>query len=84
MVCTHKYIFNEQVEKYQLDKYTKKLKTLSFTKLFLYAHLNQMKSLYDLNTAQADKDLQKELGFKSISVSQLSRKNKSIQSFYRP
>jgi IS4 transposase len=71
-------LFNEQVEKHHLDKYTKKLKTLSFTKLFLYAHLNQMESLHDLNTALADKDLQKELGFQSISVSQLSRKNKSM------
>lgn len=73
-------LFDEQVKKDGLDKYKKKLSTSSFTKLFLYAHLKQVESLHALNAELADENLQKELGIKSISVSQLSRKNRAIDS----
>ncbi len=39
-----------------------------------------MESLHALNAELADENLQKELGIKSISVSQLSRKNRAIDS----
>lgn len=69
---------HEQVKAQGLDKYTKKLTTVAFIKLFLYAHLKKIKSLHELNAELADIHLQHELGFESISVSQLSRKNQKL------
>ena len=62
-----------------LDKYVKKLDTLTFVKLFIYAQLHQTSSLTDISfQLNNDRALQEELGLKSISKSQLSRKLRDI------
>lgn len=58
-----------------LDKDTKKLDSLTFTKLFIYAQLKQLDSLKKISfKVKHKKRLQRELGLKRISSSQLSRK----------
>ncbi len=71
----------EHVEKDKLDYYTKKLTTESFIKRLLYAQLHETESLQAMSDTLLNDDLQKVLGFESISASQLSRKNneKDIQ-----
>lgn len=66
------------VDSYKQDHYTKKLTTQSFILLMLYSHLTKKESLYAIEAAFADEDLQKTIGFTSISVSQLSRKNNEM------
>lgn len=68
----------EQVDELKLDYYTKKLTTESYLKLMLLAHLDEWDSLHDMSDAMVDDDLQKAVGFESISVSQLSRRNNNI------
>jgi hypothetical protein len=46
----------------------------------LLAHLDEWDSLQDMSDAMVDDDLQKAVGFESISVSQLSRRNNEIPS----
>ncbi|MFA8440207.1 IS4 family transposase [Pueribacillus sp. YX66] len=70
----------EQVDALKLDYYTKKLTTESYLKLMLLAHLDEWDSLHDMSDAMVDDDLQKAVGFESISVSQLSRRNNEIPS----
>ncbi len=79
MGFTHKSkkIF-EHVEKDKLDYYTKKLTTESFIKLLLYAQLHETESLQAMSDTLLNDDLQKVLGFESISASQLSRKNNEM------
>lgn len=63
----------------EIDKYVKKLDILTFLKLFIYAQLNQTSSLTDMSfNLKHDQSLQRELGLKSISASQLSRKLRDI------
>lgn len=63
------------IDQMKLDKYVKKLDSLTFTKLFIYAQLKQLDSLKKVSfKVRHKKKLQKELGLKSISKSQLSRK----------
>ncbi|MFC4620597.1 IS4 family transposase [Camelliibacillus cellulosilyticus] len=68
----------EQVREQKQDYYTKKLKTEAFIKLLLFAQLHETESLQEMSDALIDEDLQKTLGFQSISASQLSRKNNDI------
>ena len=68
----------KSVDFYKQDHYTKKLTTESFILLMLYAHLNKKESLYAMEAELADEGLQNALGFTSISVSQLSRKNNAV------
>ena len=69
---------NKSIDFNKQDHYTKKLTTQSFVLLMLYSHLNEMESLYAMESALADDNLQNALGFSSISVSQLSRKNNDV------
>jgi hypothetical protein len=64
----------KMIDQMELDKYVKKLDSLTFTKLFIYAQLKQLDSLKKISFKVKQKKLQKELGLKSISKSQLSRK----------
>lgn len=57
---------------------TKKLTTEAYIKLMLLAQLQGFESLEDMSDALIDDGLQKALGFKSISKSQLSRKNNEV------
>src|SRR5699024_1752945 len=67
-------LFNEQVKKYQLDYYTKKLYMDSFVSLLLYAQLHETESLRALSDAVFSDDLQQAIGLDSISFSQIGRK----------
>lgn len=63
----------------KLDKYVKKLRTLPFAKLFIYAQLQKTSSLTDISfELKHNPTLQKELGITTISTSQLSRKLRDI------
>lgn len=65
----------KMIDQMKLDKYTKKLDSLTFMKLFIYAQLMKLGSLKKISRkVKNKKKLQKELGLKSISKSQLSRK----------
>lgn len=72
--------FDEQVKIKKLDYYTKKLTTEAYLKLMLLAQLNQWDSLHEMSDALVDEGLQETVGFQSISVSQLSRRNREIPS----
>ncbi|WP_445683401.1 hypothetical protein [Sporosarcina sp. FSL K6-6792] len=50
----------------------------SFMLLMLYSHLSGKESFYAMEAALTDENLQTTLGFSSISVSQLSRKNNDV------
>lgn len=76
-------LFNEMVEKLQLDYYTKKLYITPFMKLLLFAQLHGTESLRALSDAVFSDELQKAIGFESISFSQLGRKlNEVPTSFF--
>lgn len=68
----------KSIDFHKQDRYTKKLTTQSFVLLMLYSHLNEKESLHAIEAAIADDNLQNALGFSSISVSQLSRKNNEV------
>lgn len=70
--------FQEKVDQLQQDKYVKKLTTSAYILLFLHAQLQQRESLREIADDTLNKDFQKELGFTSISASQLSRKNNQV------
>lgn len=58
-----------------LDKYSKKLDCSKFTRLFIFAQVNQIPSLRQISEELDENDeLQQELGLESISAAQLSRK----------
>jgi IS4 transposase len=62
------------IKELQLDRYVKKLDILKFLQLFIYAQLNQTKSLRDISLALNENEfLQNVIGLPSISASQLSR-----------
>ncbi|MBM7654358.1 IS4 family transposase [Neobacillus cucumis] len=72
-------VLNKMAEQMELDKYVKKLKIIPFVKLFTYAQLKQISSLTDISLElNTTPKLQKEIGLKSISKSQLSRKLSDI------
>jgi len=69
----------KQIEKLGLDRYTKKLDTVTFSKLFIFAQLKQIGSLADISLElRTSEELQQELDLKSISASQLSRKLRDL------
>lgn len=72
--------FTERVHEVEQDKYVKKLTTLSYLKLFLHAQIQQRDGLREIAADVLCKDFQKELGMKSISASQLSRKHNQVDS----
>ncbi|RCW50879.1 hypothetical protein [Paenibacillus prosopidis] len=65
----------EQIEQLDLDKYVKKLDSVTTAKLFVFAQLMQIQSYTDisLNVKQNGK-LQETINLTTISTSQLSRK----------
>lgn len=68
-------ILTKMADELKLDSYTKKLDCLTFVKLFIYAQLKKLSSLGKISfKVKHKKKLQKALGLKSISKSQLSRK----------
>src|SRR5690625_4334329 len=69
---------SKQVDILKQDYYTKKLTTKAFLKLMLFAQLHETESLHAISDALLDEDFQKVLGFRSISASQLSRKNNHL------
>lgn len=71
-------ILFEQVEESKQDHYTKKLTTVAYIKLMLLAQLQGFESLEEMSDALIHDQLQKALGFESISKSQLSRKNNEV------
>jgi hypothetical protein len=72
---TEMKVISKIIEQMELDKYVKKLDSITFTKLFIYAQLKQLPSLKMISfKVRHKKKLQQELGLKSISKSQLSRK----------
>lgn len=69
----------KQIEKLGLDRYIKKLDTVTFSKLFIFAQLNQVGSLADISLElRTNEELQQELELESISASQLSRKLRDL------
>ncbi|MGY3717856.1 DUF4372 domain-containing protein, partial [Sutcliffiella cohnii] len=72
-------VLQKIAEQMKVDKYVKKLKIIPFVKLFTYAQLKKITSLTDISLElNTDPKLQKEIGLKSISKSQLSRKLSDI------
>ncbi len=68
----------KQVTNLSQDKYTKKLTTEAYIKLMLYAQIHETEGLQALSDALLNVDFQKAVGLKSISASQLSRKNNEM------
>ena len=68
----------KQVTNLSQDKYTKKLTTEAYIKLMLYAQIHETEGLQALSDALLNADFQKAVGLKSISASQLSRKNNEM------
>ncbi|MCZ8512645.1 IS4 family transposase [Paenibacillus filicis] len=75
-ICTKS--FTEKVKETNQDKYVKKFTTLSYLKLFLHAQIQQRDGLREIADDVLSKDFQKELGLKSISAAQLSRKHNQV------
>ncbi|MCZ0702348.1 hypothetical protein J2T56_000905 [Natronobacillus azotifigens] len=72
-------ILMKLAERFEIDKYVKKLGVVPFVKLFIYAQLKQISSLTDISfELNKDPNIQKEIGLDSISKSQLSRKLRDI------
>ena len=67
-------LFEEQVKKHDLNRYTKKLHMASFMKLLLYAQLHETESLRGLSDCVFSEELQKATNLDSISFSQLGRR----------
>jgi IS4 transposase len=70
--------FKVRVDEMDQDKYTKKLTTKAYLLLFLHAQLQQRDGLREIADDALNEDFQQELGLKSISASQLSRKHKKV------
>jgi len=69
----------EQITQTGQDRYTKKFTTYSYIKLLLLSHLEEVESLHAMSDTLFDDDVQQELGLDSISVSQLSRKHRTVE-----
>lgn len=68
-------VISKAVEVAKIDRYVKKLDSLKFLQLFIYAQLQQIESLTDISLyLKTNKKLQKEINLNSISTAQLSRK----------
>lgn len=69
----------KQIQKLGLDRYVKKLDTVSFSKLLIFAQLKGVGSLADISLElRTSEELQQELALASISASQLSRKLRDL------
>lgn len=72
-------VIQEMIDIAGLDKYVKKLDTLGYINLFIYAQLKNLDSLKQIsNSLSRKKTVQRLVGIDSISKSQLSRKNRVI------
>jgi len=70
----------EQITETGQDRYTKKFTTHKYIKLLLLSHLEEVESLHAMSDTLFDDDIQQELDLESISVSQLSRKHRAVDS----
>jgi hypothetical protein len=61
-----------------VDKYVKKLTTLKFIQLMVYAQLEQLQGLRDISNALNDDKFSEKIELDSISASQISRKLRNI------
>jgi Transposase DDE domain/Domain of unknown function (DUF4372) len=77
-ICTK--TFKDRITTKQQDKYTKKLTTLAYLKLFLHAQLQQRDGLREIADDVLSEEFQRELGLNSISAAQLSRKHNQVES----
>ncbi|MEK5040687.1 IS4 family transposase [Sporosarcina sp. FSL K6-3457] len=69
------HVVQKMIDHANIDKYVKKLDTLTFTKLFIYAQLQGLPSLRRISEkVKRKKTVQRIIGIVSISKSQLSRK----------
>lgn len=76
--------FDNQVRKYQLNYYTKKLFMKPFISLLLHAQLHETESLQAISDGLFSEELQQSLGLHSISTSQLGRRlNEIPTSFFQ-
>ncbi|WP_170007902.1 IS4 family transposase [Bacillus fonticola] len=73
-------LFDEMSHDKSFDRYTKKLTTKRYVLLFLYAQLQNRSGLRAISDDLLMKDFQKEIGLDHISPSQLSRKNRHVDS----
>ncbi|WP_077302809.1 IS4 family transposase [Virgibacillus pantothenticus] len=72
-------VIQKMIDVTGLDKYVKKLDTLTYIHLFIYAQLKKLNSLKEIsNSLSRKKTVQRLVGLGSISKSQLSRKNREI------
>ncbi|HHU20794.1 MAG TPA: IS4 family transposase [Bacilli bacterium] len=72
-------IIQKMIDVEAIDKYVKKLYTLSYIRLFLYAQLKKLENLAVISqSVSRKKTVQRLVGMDSISKSQLSRKNRQI------
>src|SRR5699024_3683112 len=71
-------LFDNQVRKYQLNYYTKKLFMKPFISLLLHAQLHETESLQAISDGLFSEELQQSLGLLSISTSQLVRRLSEI------
>src|SRR5699024_7381420 len=77
-------LFNNLIQKYQLDYYTKKLFMKPFVSLLLHAQLHETESLQAISDGLFSEELQHSLGLNSISTSQLGRSlNVMTTSFFQ-
>jgi hypothetical protein len=75
----HKFV-SDYTQKHNLDRYVKKLDSLTTTKLFVFAQLMQIRSYTDLSLhLKQKKKLQEVTGLSSISTAQLSRKWRDME-----
>ncbi|OXM13894.1 IS4 family transposase [Paenibacillus herberti] len=70
--------FTDRIAETRQDAYVKKLTTTAYLKLFLHAQLHQREGLRSIADDLLSQAFQHELGFESISSSQLCRKNNGV------
>src|SRR5699024_2591270 len=77
-------LFDNQVRKYQLNYYTKKLFMKPFISLLLHAQLHETERLQAISDGLFSEELQQSLGLLYISTSQLRRRlSASPTSFFQ-
>src|SRR5699024_7395836 len=67
-------LFNNLIQKYQLDYYTKKLFMKPFVSLLLHSQLHEGDSLLAISDGLYSEALKKALGLNSISISKVVRR----------
>lgn len=78
----HKFML-QQIQQLELDKYVKKLDSVTTTRLFIFAQLMQIQSYTDISLKlQQNKKLQQSIDLESISISQLSRKLRDLDAAF--